>query len=101
MSKRLEAFSSKHDLSLDTQDEDGCTVFPNLSIQTEGKCLTQSSFLPPERVCLKRGLHMEVLSNAVSVPVSMIPAKQLACGETFLWKQKHTFLMFILSCFRN
>lgn len=101
MSKRLEAFSSKYSLSLDTQDEDGCTMFPSVNIQIEGKCLTESSFLPPEHVCLKRGSHMEVLSSAVSVSVSIIPAEQLACGDTFLWKQKHTFLMFILACFRN
>lgn len=52
MYKRLEAFSSEHYLSLDTQDKGNFTMFPDLNIQTEGKCLTESSFLSPEHVCL-------------------------------------------------
>lgn len=96
MYKRLEAFSSKHYLSLRTQDKDRYIVFL-ISTANWGKIFTESTFLLPERVRLKRSSHMEVLSNVVSVSMSLIPAKQLACSETWLWKQKHTFSVFILT----
>lgn len=55
MYKRLEAFSSEHSLSLDTQDKGRFTTFPDLNIQIEGKCLTESSFLLSNTcVCVSR-----------------------------------------------
>lgn len=50
--KRLEAFSSAYCLPLDTQDKGRFTIFPDLNIQIEGKCLADPFFPLNMYVCV-------------------------------------------------